>query len=222
MGHNEGQALAYGHIKEADGIEGLELLDQHFAALRKEANGGISDGSDAEYPEDQDDEAGWDNWDRNEDGDESDSSGWEEVIDNEDDLEISDSDDDEPKPARSKLSRKAEEMADEGPKAKKAKTTKSAATEAEDEDEADDADKEEDVDMDDDTKSVVSAAPSAATDSTKKLSLLAQQKVCFNLTPHLVHLAYISDLDTCRLCSPQRAPSQSSSRISRHHFFDLC
>lgn len=180
MGHNEGQALAYGHVKEADGIEGLELLDEHFAALRKEANGGISDGSDAEYPEDEDDEAGWDNWDRNEDGDESDSSGWEEVIDNEDDLVLSDSDDDEPKAARAKVSRKAEEMGDDEPKAKKAKIVKPAADEAEDEAEDADADSEEDVDMDDDTKSVVSAAPSAATDSTKKLSLLAQQKVCLS------------------------------------------
>lgn len=169
MGHNEGQALAYGHVKEADGIEGLELLEEHFAALRKEANGGVSDGSDVEFPEDQDDEGGWDNWDRNSDG-ESDSSGWENVDDNDDELEISDSDDDEPK--KPKVTRKAEEMdGDDVPKAKKAKITKAVVEE--DEDENEDAD----VDMDDDAKSVVSAAPSAATDSTKKLSLLAQQKV---------------------------------------------
>lgn len=160
MGHNEGQALAYGHIKEADGIEGLELLDDHFAAMRKEANGGVSDDSDAEFPEGEEDEGGWDNWDRQSEAGSSDSSGWEEVVDDDDELEISDSDDDEPKAKRAKISKETEEVED-------------VEVDAEDED--------EDVDMDDDTKSVVSAAPSAATDSTKKLSLLAQQKV----SPHL-------------------------------------
>lgn len=152
MGHNEGQALAYGHVKEADGIEGLELLDEHFAAMRKEANGGVSDGSDVEFPEGEDDEGGWDDWDRESDASDE-SSGWENVSDGgDDDIEISDSEDDEPK-------------------RKKAKIVK----EVEPEPEAEAAD--EDVDMDDDSKSVVSAAPSAATEVTKKLSLLAQQKV---------------------------------------------
>lgn len=216
MGHNEGQALAYGHVKEADGIEGLELLDEHFAALRKEANGGVSDGSDIEFPEDQDDEGGWDNWDRNSDG-ESDSSGWENVDDNDDELEISDSDDDEPK--KPKVTRKAEEMdGNDVPKAKKAKITKAVVDVAEDEEEED-----ADVDMDDDAKSVVSAAPSAATDSTKKLSLLAQQKVspdlnlCLTLTKTLTYL----DPDTCRLCPPQRAPSQGRQGTCRHHLIHL-
>lgn len=151
MGHNEGQALAYGHIKEADGIEGLELLDEHFAAMRKEANGGMSDGSDVEFPENEEDEGGWDDWDRESDASDQ-SSGWENVSDGGDEIEISDSEDEGPR------------------KAKKAKIEKKVEEVAED----------EDVDMDDDTKSVVSAAPSAATDSTKKLSLLAQQKVCLS------------------------------------------
>jgi protein SDA1 len=157
MGQNEGQALAFGHVKEANGIEGLELLDDHFAAMRKEANGGVSDDSDAEFPEGED-EGGWDNWDRESDASDL-SSGWEEVSDGGDEIEISDSEDDEPK-------RKKAKMMSEEPAAK---ADAKAEVEAEDED--------EDVDMDDDMKSVVSAAPSGATDSTKKLSLLAQQKV---------------------------------------------
>lgn len=150
MGLNEGQALAYGHVKEAEGIEGLELLEEHFAAMRKEANGGVSDGSDVEFPEG-DDEGGWDDWDRESDASDE-SSGWENVSDDGDDLEISDSDDEAPR------------------KAKKAKIDKTIEEEVKE-------DEDEDVDMDDDTKSVVSAAPSAATEVTKKLSLLAQQKV---------------------------------------------
>jgi protein SDA1 len=77
MGQNEGQALAYGHTKDTEGIEGLELLDEHFAAMRKEANGGVSDDSDAGLP-DEDDEAGWDNWDLESNHSEA-SSVWEEV-----------------------------------------------------------------------------------------------------------------------------------------------
>ena len=39
MGDNSGQAPAYGHVKEAaQGIEGLELLEEHFAAMRKNAD----------------------------------------------------------------------------------------------------------------------------------------------------------------------------------------
>jgi protein SDA1 len=131
-------------------------LDEHFAALRKEANGGVSD--DDVDMEEEDDEAGWDNWDVESDsGSSSSSGGWEDVSSDGDDLEISDSDDEAPKKkaVKSKLKRVAEE--DE------------------------DADEDEDVDMD--AKSVVSAAPSAATEvsqTTKKLSLLAQQKI---LTP---------------------------------------
>lgn len=130
-------------------------MDEHFAALRKEANGGVSD--DDVDMEEEDDEAGWDNWDVESDSGSSSSGGWEDVSSDGEDLEISDSDDEAPKKkaAKSKLKRVAEE--DE------------------------DADEDDDVDMD--AKSVVSAAPSAATEvsqTTKKLSLLAQQKI---LTP---------------------------------------
>lgn len=132
-------------------------MDDHFAALRKEANGGVSD--DDVDMEDEDDETGWDNWDVESDsGSSSSSGGWEDVASDGDDLEISDSDDEAPKKkaAKSKLKRVAEE---------------------------DEEKDEEDEDVDMDAKSVVSAAPSAATEvsqTTKKLSLLAQQKI---LTP---------------------------------------
>jgi protein SDA1 len=161
MGNNEGQALAYGHTKDVEGIEGLELLDQHFAAMRKEANGGLSDDDDAGLP-DEDDEAGWDNWDMESNASTT-SSGWEEVSEGGDEIELSDSEDDEPK-------RKKGKNSDDAPR-KKAKMMPGAE---EDEEDAEDVD----MDGDDDTKSVISAAPSAATEATKKLSLLAQQKVC--------------------------------------------
>lgn len=147
MGLIDGQVAAYGYTKDAaDGIEGLELLDEHFAAMRKEANGGISE----DEPDfDEDDEAGWDNFEVESDSDsDSDSEdGWMDVSsDGDDDFDISDSDDD-------------------APKAKKRKTSKKAAEE--DEEAAED---------DDDAKSVVSNATSATTEA-KKISLLAQQKI---------------------------------------------
>ncbi|KIR41567.1 protein SDA1 [Cryptococcus deuterogattii 99/473] len=42
MGLIGSQVLAYGHSADAaEGIEGLELLEEHYAQLRKEANGGM-------------------------------------------------------------------------------------------------------------------------------------------------------------------------------------
>jgi protein SDA1 len=191
MGHNEGQALEYGHVKEANGIEGLELLDEHFAAMRKEANGGISDDSGAEFPE-EDDEAGWENWDMESEASDG-SSGWEEVSEGGDEIELSDSEDDEPKRKKAKIMPREKE------------------------DEAED----EDVDMDDDTKSVVSAAPSGVTDATKKLSLLAQQKVSSQFQINEQVLTY-PDPDTCRFRSPERTPTQGRQRLSRHNLVHLC
>lgn len=94
---------AYGHGQDAaEGIEGLELLEEHFAAMRKEANGGVSDDEDA--PMDEDDEAGWENWEAESDS-ESESDGWVDVDSDGDDLEISDSED-EGKPKREKRKRR--------------------------------------------------------------------------------------------------------------------
>ncbi|WVR00187.1 hypothetical protein IAU59_007329 [Kwoniella sp. CBS 9459] len=160
MGLIGNQVLAYGHSQDAaNGIEGLELLEEHFAAMRKEANGGVSDGSDAEMEIDEDDEAGWENWDVESDTG-SDSSGWQDVSDDDDDLEISDSDDEDSKKKKEK---------------KKSKTKGKKVAQEEDSDD----EKDEDEDMDD-AKSVVSAAPTDVSQATKKLSLLAQQKI---LTP---------------------------------------
>lgn len=175
MGHTEGQAPAYGHVKGGtEGIEGLDLLEDHFRAMRKEANGGASDDDDAEleFPEeDEEDDKGWEDWEVESDSG-SDSSGWENVSSDGDDLEISDSDDEQPK----------------AKKAKKGKLSK-----------VDEADEDEDVEMDaaddeDDAKSTVSAATAmtAGTEvslATKKLSLLAQQKI---LTP--ADFALLNDL----------------------------
>ncbi|WRT70245.1 uncharacterized protein IL334_007240 [Kwoniella shivajii] len=159
MGLIGSQVLAYGHSKDAaNGIEGLELLEEHFAAMRKEANGGDSD---EEMEVDEDDEGGWDKWDvESESG--SESSGWEDVSSGDEDLEISDSDDEEDR----KRIRKEKKLRKKGKKGE------------EDKDENDD-DKEEDEEMDD-AKSTVSAATTAVSQDTKKLSLLAQQKI---LTP---------------------------------------
>jgi protein SDA1 len=137
--------------------------------MRKEANGGVSDDSDAEgvYPE-EDDETGWDNWDLESDSG-SESSGWEEVSDGDDDLVISDSDDEQPKKKA-----KTDSSGAKVKEATKANAKAKAEAGADKEDEAEDSDDEADA------KSVVSMAPSAATEAsvaTKKLSLLAQQKV---------------------------------------------
>jgi protein SDA1 len=203
MGNNEGQALAYGHTKDVEGIEGLELLDQHFAAMRKEANGGLSDDDDAGLP-DEDDEAGWDNWDMESNASTT-SSGWEEVSEGGDEIELSDSEDDEPK-------RKKGKNSDDAPR-KKAKMMAGAE---EDEEDAEDVD----MDGDDDTKSVVSAAPSAATEATKKLSLLAQQKVCRIPSPLEIH-ADMTDPNTCRFHPSQRTTTQSRQRPSRHYLIHI-
>ncbi|WVQ84477.1 hypothetical protein IAT38_006629 [Cryptococcus sp. DSM 104549] len=157
MNLNGTQVLAYGHSKDAaEGIEGLELLEEHFASLRKEANGGVSDGSDAEMEVDEDDEAGWDDWEVESDN-ESDSSGWMSVdSEGDDDLEISDSEDEGEK----KRERKEKKEKKKGKKAE----------EEEDEDE----------EMDDGASVAPSTAATEASQATKKLSLLAQQKI---LTP---------------------------------------
>ncbi|TCD67655.1 Severe Depolymerization of Actin [Steccherinum ochraceum] len=84
-------ARQYGHSTEAAvDIEGLVLLEDHLKRLREE------DGAE-EGDMDDDDEAGWENWDVESDSsDESSSDGWMDVdSDGDDDLEVSDSDDDE-------------------------------------------------------------------------------------------------------------------------------
>ncbi|KGB76985.3 protein SDA1 [Cryptococcus deuterogattii R265] len=162
MGLIGSQVLAYGHSADAaEGIEGLELLEEHYAQLRKEANGGVSDESDVEMEVDEDDDEGWEGWEAESDS-ENDSDGWQSVSSGGEDLEISDSEDESDKKRDKKDKREKKRLARGKGKAK-------------DEDEESDEDEE----MDD----AVSVAPTEATEAsqtTKKLSLLAQQKI---LTP---------------------------------------
>lgn len=182
MGTGVTQVPEYGHTRQkAEAIDGLDLLEDHFAAMRKEANGGVSD--DEQMGADQDDEAGWDNWDVDSDAD-SESSGWHDVSDDEGDLQLSDSEDEGPRKDRQKRKLDAEEH-EEAPEKKKGKRAIRKEEEAEKRGEGKKPEADAGVDMDDndDSKSVVSVAPSMATEAsvvTKKLSLLAQQKI---LTP---------------------------------------
>nr|XP_018260886.1 protein SDA1 [Kwoniella dejecticola CBS 10117]OBR83044.1 protein SDA1 [Kwoniella dejecticola CBS 10117] len=138
MGLIGNQVLAYGHSKDAaEGIEGLELLEEHFASLRKEADGDIAMGE--EENEDEDGK-GWEDWDVESDN-ESESSGWEDVSSGEEELDISDSDDEEDRKRDREEKRKLRKLKQKSRRANK--------------------DEEQ-------------------SDNTKKLSLLAQQKI---LTP---------------------------------------
>jgi protein SDA1 len=167
-----------------------QLLDEHFAAMRKEANGGASDGSDVDMEDgDVDDEDGWgNNWEAESDDSDASSSGWQDVASDGEELDISDSDDEGEKQTRKerKTIRKRKERsvesgedsdADEEKQTRKQRRTIQKSREKTGESD------------DDDTKSVVSMAPSVApsaattdvSQTTKKLSLLAQQKVCRGL-----------------------------------------
>lgn len=128
MGLIDGQVAAYGYTKDAaNGIEGLELLDEHFAAMRKEANGGISDD---EAVFDEDDEEGWDNFEVESDSDSDSDGGWVDMPSEGEDLELSDSDDDEPKAKKRKTKADADKDEDDNDDAKSVTSTGTAATEA--------------------------------------------------------------------------------------------
>ena len=145
----------------------MQLLEDHLLALQKEANPDNAD-SDAELEVDESDEAGWENWDiESAHSSSNDSSGWEDVISDDEDLEISDSDDEKPVRKRKReLSSDEERM--EGNKAKSAKVNESLPSET--------AERRDAV-----SDREVSVAPSTTgtelSQTTKKLSLLAQQKV---------------------------------------------
>lgn len=126
MGLIDGQVAAYGYSKDAaDGIEGLELLDEHFAAMRKEANGGVSDEEGAAF--DEDDEGGWDNFEVESDSDSDSDGAWHDVSSDGEDIEMSDSDDEAPKTKKRKT--KGAEEDDEDDDAKSVVSTTSTATE---------------------------------------------------------------------------------------------
>jgi protein SDA1 len=171
LGLLDGQVPAFGHGQDAaDGIDGLELLDEHFAQSRAE-QGLDPDAPVDEREQEAEDAAAWQKWEEDEEeGDsDSDSSGWEVVSsDSDNDISFSDSDDDEEEKARR----------NEKKRDKKNGKGKNMAKVAEDED--GEVDEGEEAGGDD-AKSVVSeAAPSVAGTEAelKKMSLLAQQKVC--------------------------------------------
>ncbi|KAG9318289.1 SDA1-domain-containing protein [Chiua virens] len=79
------QPLPFGHSADAAvDIEGLALLEDHLKKLREEDTGEMEE----------DDEAGWENWDVETDSSESDSERWIDVSSEGEDIEVSDSDDD--------------------------------------------------------------------------------------------------------------------------------
>jgi protein SDA1 len=168
LGLLDGQVPAFGHGQDAaDGIDGLELLDEHFAQSRAE-QGLDPDAPVDEREQEAEDAAAWQKWEEDEEeGDsDSDSSGWEVVSsDSDNDISFSDSDDDEEEKARRNEKKRDKKNGKDKSKAK--------GDEDEEMDEAEEA-------GGDDAKSVLSeAAPSiAGTEAElKKMSLLAQQKV---------------------------------------------
>ena len=167
LGLLDGQVPAFGHGQDAaDGIDGLELLDEHFAQAR--ADQGLDPDAPVNAEEQEaEDAAAWQKWEEDSgDDSDSDSSGWEQVSsDSDNDISFSDSDDDEAEKTR--RSEKKQKKSDS--------TTKKKGKRAADDEEEETAE----VEMDD-SKSVVSeAAPSVAGTEAelKKMSLLAQQKV---------------------------------------------
>jgi protein SDA1 len=101
------QPLPYGHSAEAAvDIAGLALLEDHLQQLRAEE--GIEG-----VANDEDDEAGWDNWDVESDSStDSSEDGWINVTDDDDDLDVSDSDDDDNIPLKNE-GRRAEGTSDD-------------------------------------------------------------------------------------------------------------
>jgi len=156
------------------------------------------------------DEGGWSDWERDEVSESSDSDGWENVSSDGEDFQISDSEDEErakSKVGEPKVKTKTKRQLDRMEKLEKlGKANKM------------DVDEEEE---DDDAKSVVSAAATDASVATKKLSLLAQQKVSWRRF-HLNYPILTADSYPCRFCSAQRSPFESRERTRRNHVIFLC
>ncbi|KAG9015055.1 Severe Depolymerization of Actin [Tulasnella sp. 427] len=113
---NGSQPLSYGQEQRpAITVEGLELLEEHFAQLRAE------EGDDAVM--DDEDDAAWEGWEVESDAS-SDSEGWQSVSSDEGDIEISDSDDDRPRSKGKKV-----QQADEDEEVKPDEAATPAATE---------------------------------------------------------------------------------------------
>ncbi|KAI9569090.1 SDA1-domain-containing protein [Boletus coccyginus] len=81
--------LPFGHSADAAvDIEGLSLLEVHLQKLRDDETGEVEE----------DDEAGWENWDVETDSSGPDSEGWMDVSSDGEDLEVSDSEDEKEAP----------------------------------------------------------------------------------------------------------------------------
>ncbi|KAG6379096.1 SDA1-domain-containing protein [Boletus reticuloceps] len=119
MSHGR-QPLPFGHsVDAAVDIEGLSLLEDHLKKLREEETGEMEE----------DNEAGWENWDVETDASESDSEGWNDVSSDGEDLEVSDSED-EKEAASARAKDKAEEIdeADKDTQAQDNRTSTLATT----------------------------------------------------------------------------------------------
>ena len=123
--------------------------------MKREANPEPVDSGD-ELSVDEDDDAGWSDWEN--DSDTTESSGWEDVSSDGDELEISDSEDEEREKRKPKKAKKTDAPKDDP----SAENNEGVA----------------DVEMDD-SKSAVSGVTTQVSQATKKLSLLAQQKVSY-------------------------------------------
>ena len=147
----------------------IQLLEEHLTAMRREANADKPYDSGDELSIDEADDAGWSDWEQ--DSESSESSGWESVSSEGDEFEISDSEDEE----REKLKASKEKLKSKM-KAKAAAKAKAQTEESEGDDD-DEGEGEEGLDEWEETKSVVSGTTTEFSLATKKLSLLAQQKV---------------------------------------------
>jgi protein SDA1 len=88
--------LRFGEVRTEEGIQGIELLEAWKEEERKKkraAEGLASDDEDAADEVEGDEEAGWKNWDAESDNSDS-SDGWINVESDGEDIDISDSDDD--------------------------------------------------------------------------------------------------------------------------------
>jgi protein SDA1 len=113
--------------EEVGEIEGIELLEQwkeEQRRKRREEQGLPADGPSDEDEDDEADEAAWKNWEEGDDDSDDSSEGWIDVEADGEDIEISDSDDDEAHPAKKvkvdvQDSETKKEAASEEPGAKK-------------------------------------------------------------------------------------------------------
>lgn len=173
MGLTSDQVPEYGHARAAEGIDGLDLLEEHLA---KQEAGEDNDAN------------GWDDWEQEASDDDSDGSGeWNNVYSDDDqDIDISDSDDD----AETQQTRR-EKKREQQEKRKKAlagvleddqvKPAAAAEEEAEGSDEEDEEDganvAEEDAEDDVDDETVADAASSAGEPTAASMSKLATERV---------------------------------------------